>query len=57
MKISNISKLFNGGGIILQNQDHKDLKKINKNKIIKLFKEYGIIIFRNYKFDPKKLLH
>ncbi len=55
MKISNISKLFNGGGIILQNQDHKDLKKINKNKIIKLFKEYGIIIFRNYKFDPKKI--
>ena len=42
MKISNISKLFNGGGIILQNQDHKDLKKLIKIKLSKYLRNMGL---------------
>jgi len=55
MKKSHISKLFNNEGLILENSNALKLNEINVNEIKSFFKKYGIIVFKNFTFDPQKL--
>tara|TARA_B100000787_G_C16181293_1_gene291975 strand:+ start:116 stop:1021 length:906 start_codon:yes stop_codon:yes gene_type:complete len=51
----NISKLFDGGGLMISNFDHLNIKKKQIKEIILNFEKYGIIIFKNLKIKPKEL--
>ena len=55
MKKSHISKLFNDEGLILENNNALKLDEINADEIKSFFKKYGIIIFKNFDFNPQKL--
>mgnify|MGYP006177132157 CR=1 FL=1 len=55
MKKSHISKLFNDEGLILENNKALKLDEINVDEIKSFFKKYGIIVFKNFDFNPQKL--
>ena len=56
MIIHKLSNLFdNGGACIDSKNNQKDIKKLNYNKIVSVFEEYGVILFRNYSINPKNL--
>lgn len=55
MKKSHISKLFNNEGLILENINSSRMNEINIDEIKSSFKKYGIIVFKGFEFEPKKL--
>ena len=51
-----ISNLFQSGGACINSKyNKKDINKLDFKKIISVFEEHGIILFRNYTLNPKKL--
>ena len=57
MKKNHISKLFNHEGLILENNNSLKTNAINIEEIKSSFKKYGIIVFKGFDFEPKKLTH
>ena len=55
MKKIHISKLFNHGGLILENNNSLTISEINIEEIKSSFKKYGIIVLRGFDLKPKKL--
>ena len=55
MKKYHISKLFNHEGLILKNNNSLNISDINIEEIKFFFEKYGIIVFRGFDFEPKKL--
>ena len=53
MKISNISDKIISKGCIIEPSYQKNLLKLNKNRIIDIFKERGFIIFRNFQIKKE----
>lgn len=56
MEIKKISNLFSDNGIIIQGSNSLNLEKLNREKIINLFNKYGIIVFRDFKFNPRNVI-
>ena len=55
MKKYHISKLFNNEGLILENNNSLNASEINIDEIKFFFEKYGIIVFKGFDFEPKKL--
>ena len=55
MKKYHISKLFNHEGLILENNNLLKASEINIDEIKFFFEKYGIIVFKGFDFEPKKL--
>ena len=55
MKKYHISKLFNQEGLILENNNSLKISEINIDEIKLFFEKYGIIVFKGFDFEPKKL--
>lgn len=55
MKISNISDKIISKGCIIEPTNQTNLLKLNKNKIINIYKEKGFIIFRNFKIKKNSI--
>lgn len=56
MKISEISNNITSTGCIVEPSQQTNIFKIDKNEIIKIFKEKGFIIFRNFNLNKKNLI-
>ena len=50
-----ITEKFYNQGIELKPEDIKDISKLDYLDIIRLFEAKGLIIFRNFNINPKKL--
>jgi len=55
MKKGFISELIKNKGLIINMKGKDDILKIRHNEIKKLFEKFGIILFKNFIIDPKKL--
>ncbi len=55
MIIKDISKKFYGNGAYIHAENNK-INNLDRKKIIKIFEEKGMIIFRGFKINPKKLI-
>lgn len=55
MNIKTISNKIKDGGAIIDLDNSKDILKIQNDTIIKIFENHGIILFKNFDLDPKKL--
>ena len=55
MKKKQISNLFIDNGLILENSNSIEIKEIDKEKIIKYFEKYGVVVLRGFDFQAKKL--
>ena len=56
MKKYNISKNFYNEGCLLHSHN-QDILDLNKSNIIEIFEKCGIIVFRNFKIDPKTFFY
>ena len=53
MKISKISNGTINSGCVIEPTDQKNLFEIDKDEIIRIFKDKGALIFRNFDLNKK----
>tara|TARA_B100001123_G_scaffold449234_2_gene613688 strand:+ start:422 stop:1354 length:933 start_codon:yes stop_codon:yes gene_type:complete len=51
VKINILSNKIERGGSIIEPSNEKDLSKIDRNKVIEIFEDKGVILFRNFNLD------
>ena len=56
MKIDKLSDKIDKGGCILEATDFKDPSNIEKNKIIEIFEDKGIILFKKFNFTKDEII-
>ena len=56
MKISEISNNITSSGCIVEPSEQTNIFEINKNEIIELFKDKGVIIFRNFNLSKENII-
>ena len=57
MKISKISNGTINSGCVIEPTDQKNLFEIDKDEIIRIFKDKGALIFRNFDLNKKNLIN
>ena len=55
MKKKTISPLFDESGLAIINTSNKKIETLPYNEIVTLFEKKGLILFKNFKIDPKKI--
>ena len=55
MKVNILSNKIERGGSTIEPSNEKDLSKIDRNKIIEIFENKGIILFRNFNLNKDKI--
>lgn len=55
MKTYPLSEKIRDKGILIDINDNNEIFKIDKENIIQLFEKHGVILFKNFKLNPKKL--
>jgi len=55
MNTGGISKLFEGGGLIIHKSKNKSLFDLQYKDIVSLFEKYGVILFRDFELDENIL--
>ncbi len=56
MKISEISNNVTSSGCIVEPSDQTNIFEIDKNEIIEIFKDKGVIIFRNFNLKKENII-
>ena len=55
MKTKKISEKFYGNGTYIYS-DNKKFSNLDRDKVIKIFEEKGMIIFRDFEINPKQII-
>ena len=54
MKTSIISQKISNGGCLIEPSHEGSIFELNKENLVNIFEEKGLIVFRNFNLDKKK---
>ena len=57
MKTDSISKLFEGGGLIIHKLKNHSLFDFQYDEIVSLFEKFGIILFRGFELEGEEIIN